>query len=47
MYTCKKTTAFPEPTFDKFINTQQHHEQISYTKFHVNHMTSVESTDRT
>jgi len=46
MYTWKKSTAFPELTFDKFINAQQHHEQISYTKFHANHMTNVESTDR-
>lgn len=33
MYAYKKSTAFPETVFAKFINAHQHHTLILYTKF--------------
>ena len=45
-YAQNKSKAFPGPIFVKLKKAQQHHVQASYTEFHQNRTTRVESTDR-
>jgi hypothetical protein len=46
VYTHKKSMSFPVPVFVKLSNVQQHHVQISCTKFNLNLTANVESMDR-